>query len=128
VSTKTGHIRGKNKTINPKGSVKTIAVRPIRTRLGLSQKLFSRLTGYSERAIAAWESGRSLSEASRQRMIEMQRMQSALSKVMRAGYVGEWLNTENVAFDGLKPLEVIERGKIDLIWRMIYELESGMPT
>jgi hypothetical protein len=33
----------------------------------------------------------------------------------------------NHAFGGLKPLEVIERGEIDRLWNMVYELRSGMP-
>jgi hypothetical protein len=27
-----------------------------------------------------------------------------------------------------RPIEVIERGEIDRIWRMIYQPESGVPT
>ena len=37
----------------------------------------------------------------------------------------EWLDTPNDAFDGLKPLEIIERGEIDRLWNMIFYLESG---
>jgi hypothetical protein len=32
-----------------------------------------------------------------------------------------------MAFDGSTPLQVIERGETDRIWRMIYELEFGEP-
>lgn len=35
--------------------------------------------------------------------------------------------TPNDAFDGLKPLETIERGEIDRLWDMAYRLRSGMP-
>ena len=31
------------------------------------------------------------------------------------------------AFDGTTPLQFIERGKVDRLWRMIYRLESGEP-
>ena len=99
----------------------------LREKLGLSRKVFSRLTGYSERAIAAWEGGQALSEASKQRMTEMQRLQQGLSRVMKPDYIGEWLQTPNDAFGELKPIEVVERGEIDRIWRMVHELESGMP-
>ena len=51
----------------------------------------------------------------------------ALSRVMQDDFIGEWLQAPNPAFAGLKPLEVVERGEIDRIWRMIYELESGEP-
>ena len=40
----------------------------LREALGLTRKLFSRLTGYSERAIAEWEGGKQLGDASRQRI------------------------------------------------------------
>lgn len=102
-------------------------VADLRDELGLNRRLFSRLTGYSERAIADWESGKQLSEASRQRMIQMQRLHQALARVMESDFIAEWLQTPNDAFAGLKPIEVVERGEIDRIWRMIYELQSGMP-
>src|SRR5438034_1220523 len=90
------------------GSARTVASLPrvhdIREGLGLNRKLFSRLTGYSERALADWETGKKLGEASRQRMVEMQRLQTALCQVMRPQFVGHWLQTPNEAFDGLKPL------------------------
>jgi transcriptional regulator with XRE-family HTH domain len=97
----------------------------LRADLGVSRRLFARLTGYSERAIASWEAGRDLSEASRQRMLETRRLEKALARAMKASAIGRWLEEPNRAFRGLKPLEVIERGEIDRIWRMIFELESG---
>ncbi len=39
-----------------------------------------------------------------------------------------WLKTPNKAFGGSQPLQVIERGEVDRIWRMIYFLESGSPS
>jgi len=99
----------------------------LRADLGVSRRLFARLTGYSERAIASWEAGRELSEASRQRMLETRRLEKALARAMKSSAVGRWLEEPNRAFRGLKPLEVIERGEVDRIWRMVFELESGVP-
>jgi hypothetical protein len=28
----------------------------------------------------------------------------------------------------LKPVEVLERGEVDRLWRMVYLMGSGMPT
>jgi hypothetical protein len=61
-------------------------------------------------------------------MVELRRLQQALAGVMKSTFIGEWLQTPNRAFDGLKPLEVIERGQIDRIWRMLHLLESGEPA
>jgi hypothetical protein len=38
------------------------------------------------------------------------------------------VTTPNDAFDGLKPLEVIECGEVDRIWQMIIILRSGVPN
>jgi transcriptional regulator with XRE-family HTH domain len=99
----------------------------IRRLLGLSRRDFSRLAGFSERAIAGWESGERPSAQSRQRLLEIQQFQRALAAVMEAGSIGPWLLQPNSAFQGLKPLEVIERGEIHRIWRMIFYLQSGVP-
>lgn len=118
--------QGKSAVARPQPSP-SIDVAQLRRRLGLTRKVFSRLCHYSERAIAAWESGSALTAASEKRMVELQRLQRALAKVMQSDYVGAWIETPNAAFGGLKPLEVMERGESDRIWRMIYELESGVP-
>jgi DNA-binding transcriptional regulator YiaG len=105
-----------------------LSVREVRQRFGVSRKIFSRVIGFSERAIADWEAKKPLSEACLQRVREVSRLQRALAGVMQEDYVGTWLNLPNDAFDGLKPIECIERGEIDRLWRMIYQLESGVPT
>jgi hypothetical protein len=51
----------------------------------------------------------------------------ALDDVVSVDSLGEWFESPNDAFDGLKPLEVIERGEIDRLWNMVFELRSGMP-
>lgn len=104
-----------------------VPVRELRDNLGLNRKLFSRLTGYSERAVADWESGKELSDSTRQRLTEIQRLQLALARVMQADFVGTWLQTPNPAFDDFKPIEIVERGEIDRLWRMIHRLEAGLP-
>jgi DNA-binding transcriptional regulator YiaG len=133
---KEGYLHGALKSIEvapkkkavPAFVVRNLDVRDIRQSLGLTRRVFSRLSHCSERAIADWEGGQSLSTQSRQRMVELKRLQEALSKVVEPCYVGEWLQAPNDAFDGLKPLEVIERGETDRIWRMLYLLESGTPS
>jgi len=61
-------------------------------------------------------------------LIELERLTKALSEVIRPDSLGKWLQSPNAAFDGLKPLEVIERGEIDRLWEMIYFLRSGVPS
>jgi len=107
----------------------TIDVSEIRTNFGVNRRLFSRMTGCSERSISDWERGKKrLAGASLNRMREIKRLYEALASVMDPEFIGTWVDTPNDAFDGLKPLEVIERGEIDRLWRMIFYLESGVAS
>ena len=47
---------------------------------------------------------------------------------MKPETLGEWIKTPNDAFEGSTPLQVIERGEADRLWRMIYHLETGEPV
>ncbi len=60
-------------------------------------------------------------------MVEMDRLLDGLARVMEPAQVGRRLKAPNPAFDGSTPLHVVERGEVDRIWRMLYDLESGQP-
>jgi len=104
-------------------------VRAVRDGYGLSREKFGRLAGFSVRSLASWESGTGEpGEQARVRLIELQRLREALAGVIQHDHIAAWLQTPNPGLNGLKPLEVVERGHIDRLWRMIYELESGVPS
>ncbi len=69
-----------------------------------------------------------LGGTSRQRMTKLERLPQGLATVIEPEFIGEWLQASNESFDGLKPLDVIERGQIDRLWRMIHLLESGISS
>jgi hypothetical protein len=85
----------------------------------------ARLTGLSERSLATWERGGKLNEAGRRAVTLTERLLRDLAEVIRKEAIAAWLETPNEAFGGLKPVEVVERGEIDRLWRMIYFLGSG---
>src|SRR5271166_4929681 len=99
-----GKFAPKRKATASKG---TTAVEEVRRKLGLTRKVFSRLTGYSDRAIASWEAGGKPDEPGLRRIRETERFQAKLAEVVRPEEIPHWLDTPNDAFDGLKPLEVI---------------------
>ena len=111
-------------TVLPKGN--GVKIIEIRNRLGFSQDELSRITGYSVRAIAGWEAGKSLSEAARQKVVETERLRAALAELVPANELGEWMRESNPAFEGQTPIQVIERGEADRIWRMIFQIEAGV--
>lgn len=100
----------------------------LRTDYGLSQGLLVRLSGYSPRAIANWESGSKATEPAARKFTELQRLFDAIANLTQdRREVAQWMLEPNEAFDGSTPLQVIERGETDRLWRMIHILESGEP-
>lgn len=109
-------------------AVKANPVTNLRKRLQLKQAEFARLVPVSVRSLATLEKGTPPTDVVARRLTELQRLTNALSEVIQQESLGAWLQTPNVAFDGLKPLEVIDRGESDRLWKMIYFLRSGVPS
>jgi hypothetical protein len=102
-------------------------LRDIAEKFGLRQDVLSRMTGFSVRAVAGWARGEKPSAPVRRALTEMDRLLDSLSRLMKPKEVGKWLKEPNAAFDGSTPVQVIERGQIDRIWRMLYFVEAGEP-
>ncbi len=98
-----------------------------REKFHLAQPVVVRLTGFSPRSVAKWAQGETPSLKQEKALVEMDRLLDGLSRVMEPEQIGRWMKTPNPAFDGSTPLQVIERGEMDRIWRMLYDVESGQP-
>jgi transcriptional regulator with XRE-family HTH domain len=120
--------RSGQRTRKPTVEPRQKRVRDLRQSMGINQQTFARLTGFSLRAITDWESGKPLSVPARHKMVELARLYEGLLGIMKTEAIPAWLDTPNSAFGDLKPIEVIERGETDRIWRMIFEFEYGIPT
>ncbi len=99
-----------------------------RKELGVTQEVFARLAGVSQRSVSAWESGGRINSGSRRRVVELSRLAVDLKKAMRANYISHWLVTPNNGLGGISPVEAIERGQNDRLWRIVFLLGSGIPT
>ena len=100
-------------------------------RVGLNMNLrdLHRMTGYSEKSLSAWESGKQEpGEAALRSLRSLNEFVAELSRVVKPAAIGAWLRKPNELFRGLKPIELIERGEMKPLWWMIYDLESGNPT
>src|SRR5438128_1007560 len=103
------------------------ALEKIAGKFGLRQDTLSRLIGFSLRTVAGWSKGKQPSTPVKRALIEMDRLLDSLGRLMKPKDVGRWLKEPNSAFEGSTPVQVIERGQIDRIWRLLYFLESGEP-
>ena len=117
-------------TVDPLPIVVTRSGRALalRARLDMNRETFARLVPMSTRNLANIEAGKTPSSAVLRQFKELRRVIDALGEVIQKNAIGPWLEQPNEAFDGLKPMEVIERGEVDRIWQMIYYLRSGVPA
>lgn len=92
---------------------------------GVTQEALTRLAGFSSRAVAHWAQGHPPGNPAQKRLTELTRLFDALSDLVDPKAIGPWLKRSNPALEGSTPLQVIERGEADRIWRMIWELQSG---
>jgi hypothetical protein len=52
-------------------------------------------------------------------------MYQALSELVQPSAIGSWLEKSNPSLQGSTPLQVIERGESDRIWRIVWQLREG---
>ena len=111
-----------------KQSVPSTPLAELRSKLHFSRSEFSRVLGFSERAVANWESGKQpLPPAAMRHFEQLRRLYAALCRLMQESAVRAWLLSPNEMLNGLKPIEVIDRGETDRLWNLLYQLESGTP-
>jgi len=99
----------------------------LRDRLAMARPLFSRIVNVSERTIAKVEATAGDAEKLKRPYNEVYRLVEELSDVVDRESLSHWFQTPNEMFDGLKPVEIVERGEIDRLWSMVFQLRSGMP-
>lgn len=105
-----------------------VEVKQLRLLLKMPRPIFARLMGCSERALANWETGRPIQDIYRSRLNELQKLCDELAEVTEPDGIGAWLIAPNEEFGGMKPIELIERGEMFRIWRMVFFLKSGTPA
>src|ERR1043165_5931109 len=87
------------------GTAESINVKQFCNSYQVTQETFTRLTGFSPRAVAHWASGSKPSGSTARRLTEMRRIFQALEELVPPGSIGPWLKEPNQAFDGSTPLQ-----------------------
>jgi DNA-binding transcriptional regulator YiaG len=100
-------------------------VAEMRQRMNVTQEVFGRLIGSSTRTIAQVEGGKRPSSSVERALTEAWRLYERLSEVIKEEDFARWIRKPNPVFGGFQPLQLIEAGRTDQLWQMVYELESG---
>lgn len=93
----------------------------------LTQPMLLQLTGLSLPSRTKLRQCRPASKKQKKALIELDRLLTALSRIMQPTDIGPWFGRPNPAFDERSPLHLVQAGEKDRIWRMLYDLSSGQP-
>jgi len=91
----------------------------------LTQAMLSGLTGMTFPSPTKSRPRLSLSQKQEKVLTELDRLLTALSRIMPPSSIGPWFGRPNPAFDKRSPLHLVQAGEKDRIWRMLYDLSSG---
>jgi hypothetical protein len=92
---------------------------------GMNYDMLARALSVSRRSISGWLSGREPEKINRVRITELTRLIAELRAIVRPEKLSNWWNQPVANFGGSTPLQVLERGETDRIWRMIWEIREG---
>src|SRR5437660_12440286 len=87
-------------TVQTAGRLRGLDVKEVCDSYGVTQDTFTRLTGFSPRAVAHWAQGRKPSVSTERRLAELGRLFDALEKLIPNESIGPWPKEPNPAFDG----------------------------
>ena len=60
-------------------------------------------------------------------MNELERFRAALGEIVDPVCIDGWLEVQNAALGGKKPIEYVKSGDFKPLWEMIHRLQSGEP-
>jgi hypothetical protein len=92
---------------------------------GMNYDMLAKALSVSRRSISGWLSGQQPERINRVRINEFGRLVTELRSIVKPEKLKAWWNQPVENFGGSTPLQVLERGEIDRLWRMIWEIREG---
>ncbi len=126
VANRTSNLKGKTSARSFPDSATLVS--HTRKRLGVSQRLFAGLIGVTDRTVSTWELGGQINPIAVRRIKELDRLATELAISMKRTFIRTWLTSPLEELDGTSPLEAMDRGENDRVWRLVFFLGSGIPT
>ena len=90
----------------------------------MNYDMLAKALSVSRRSISGWLSGQEPERINRVRINEFGRLVAELRTIVKSEKLKPWWNQPVADFGGSTPLQVLERGEIDRLWRMIWEVRG----
>jgi hypothetical protein len=92
---------------------------------GMNYDMLAKALSVSRRSISGWLSGQEPERINRVRINEFGRLVAELRSIIKPENLKTWWYQPVESFGGSTPLQVLERGETDRLWRMIWEIREG---
>jgi hypothetical protein len=92
---------------------------------GMNYDMLAKALSVSRRSISGWLCGREPERINRVRINEFGRLVAELQSIIKPEKLKTWWYQPVENFGGSTPLQVLERGESDRLWRMIWEIREG---
>jgi hypothetical protein len=92
---------------------------------GMNYDMLAKALSVSRRSISGWLSGQEPERINQVRIKEFGRLVAELRGIIKPEKLKTWWSQPVENFGGSTPLQVLERGETDRLWRMIWEIREG---
>jgi hypothetical protein len=96
----------------------------LRSLLAMSRDDFCRLLNVSVRTLADVEHCKKQGEKLHRPYAELARLCLALTGLMPVEALKSWFTLPSARCEGMKPIELIERGEIDRLWKLVFQAQQ----
>ena len=101
------------------------ALKDWRRQIGITRPVYAKISHCSERTLATIESKKKLTLSKERKLNETHRLLLALCEIMEPKLVKNWLREPNEWLDDNTPMQIIEQGKMDKLWELVYHTRSN---
>jgi transcriptional regulator with XRE-family HTH domain len=100
-------------------------VRHLRRDLGLTERDLMAATGAADRTVRRWLTGTTPQHRHARRLDDLEMVVAELSDSLTAKGVRQWLHGRNRHLDGERPLECLEKGEFDAVFKAAQAFSRG---
>ncbi|MBD5778784.1 DUF2384 domain-containing protein [Pelagicoccus sp. NFK12] len=100
-------------------------LKELRKTVQLNQQKFAKLSNNSRETLITFEKTGRVSKGAKRGITEAVRLIEALSEIIEPKNIASWLTTTNPNLRNKSPLDLIEEGRVDIIWSIIEETRQG---
>ncbi|MBK1878783.1 antitoxin Xre/MbcA/ParS toxin-binding domain-containing protein [Pelagicoccus mobilis] len=100
-------------------------LKALRKSTSLDQRGFATLSNNSRETVIKFEKTGKVSAPAKRGIVEAVRLVQGLAEIMEPENIATWLKEPNPGLRNKSPIDIIQEGRVDIIWTIIEETRQG---